>query len=338
MALSWSALLVWKVLMLSFGTGGAHKACGPGDNEGRCRTVQKEHVLLQNLQQVVKKGASTEVLQEEMSSQQLLHEKQRQDAVTQGIVQRWLLGLSLMIREGVAPADMIAISRKSAEDFDVDTLDLATDDNEQTLFQKNVEAAHGIMCIVRKGDCGEEYSDVLHKVVLSFSNFQESSLFQSKRRAKARAAPWQGLTPDPEILALMKLGVIISMQRQVLLGEDTGSARQQRKDAFEQLRAMSDDELLTYSDLDKSELAYKFAKSQVMTLCLHTTGSCSSVLTTSLMEFAGVDASISLLEVVVRPAVKVAMKLFGIPEFPVETRAERAAASKAYVAQRRLES
>jgi len=280
-----------------------------------------------------------------VTEEQLAREKKRQEQLTQDMLDRSKLFVAVAVREGMAPDDAVAWTQKFADEFDVDAVDVSSDESLSELFSERMASGHDMVCHIRgalnEEDCEQEYSSTMKETLMSFMNFGDSSLLQSEKKAEKRALLGSGQV-DPELVTMQADATVLFMKFAVKAGDDEDAVRQCMQDYLDELKAMSGDSLLSYSDLSLYEGATRYVQDQVSTVCLLTTSenSCSEILADMVGQIAGQsmsDFGSTLLQVGLRPAMKVLVKLLGYQDVPEETAAQRAAVAKAYIAQRRLQ-
>lgn len=282
----------------------------------------------------------------DVSQEQLKREALRQETLTESTVQFVLMAIALFISEGLSYPHAISLARNFAASFDgvtwTDT-DLHSDASYHELVLDRTAPLEEMLCIIRhKGqqDCQNEEKRLFQTLLQQVSLLGTALFRDDGRHAAKHHEVEQGLA-DPKLLELWAESRFRGAKIAVKIGEDTDAIKHIFSDAMAQMRAMSDEELLTYAGMSKVGIAAAYMETSFRVICLHTTESCDDTMTAWIDELAGLaewGASTSLLQAGVRPAVQLVMKVMGIPERPEEIAAERAAATKADLAQRKLSS
>jgi len=274
-----------------------------------------------------------------LTRQQLEHEKRRRDTLVESLVERRLMILASLVREGMSEPDAVSSMQSWAEGFNVDDVsvkDLSSDSSLHALIQEGLVPLHHLICHVRQVEagCETEWKEYMNDALNILSEIRSSllQLLVGKGRTTKEVPIIEKGRTDPKVLELLQEHFLRYLKVIVKSGEDPGSALQMSSEAMGRLKTMSPSSLLAYTQYSKAELAKKYFLSILHTACLPSTGSCADLLSTMVWT-ADEEAhgGTTLLQVAVRPAVQLIMRIFGLPEVPEETAVERAMATEAYL-------
>lgn len=298
------------------------------------------------------------------TQQEMLREVARREDIVHGMVDRRLMMYATMVLEGVAVADVVSLARAFSSAFAPDApQELISSESLQQLIKDQSVPFHDMICHIRNGgktgvDCEKEWqqftADALSVLAELGSSFVQL-VHPSWRRGSTIIMGAEGRT-DPVLLDGMERHLNAALKILVKTGEDPASAVQLAQEAVGRLQALSDEQLLAYVDTSSATLSKKFLISVLRTACLPTTSSCSDTLAQIIWAVdnlphgdgdvgskaaapyylqSGAGVGSSLLQSGAGAVVQLVMKLFGLPEHPEETVAERAAAVEAYLKQQR---
>lgn len=279
-----------------------------------------------------------EISEAHVSEQQFEREKRRQAGIVQDLVQVYSGFVNLGLLEGMSEADAHANLKAVIANAQEPDIDLASDASRHDTFLKETQVVQDLMCHVSTGDCMEE-SRALNTNGLSSLTSNLLQLVSGKRSTtKNKMHGANEGKADAAIVTLSSEAMMLGVRYAVSVGEDPDVEKQAHKDALAKLQEMVESGESLASEGDLVEVSQQIYQAAFRLHCSWTTGSCSQSLHQLVGEITDLlPMGSSLLQVGVAVGVKIMMKLLGVPEFPEETATERAAASKAVLAQRRLQ-
>lgn len=287
-----------------------------------------------------------------LSKQQIKREEDRHKLMVEDAVERRLLVLGGLLLEGMTSADAVSLHQSLATELaeelkEMSVNDLKSNSSVPELVQQAGKPIHRMICHIQENeeDCESEWSELVRDAVeanLRIFSGLGSSLLQfltGSVEKKAAVANIEVGETNAELLKLLKETVVKGLKIFVRIGECPESMLLVARDTMTALKNLNSTMLLRFSGHTKLDLVTRLHVSLLHSVCRAAPHSCVDVVVpmiTKTEDIQDTQKENSLLEIALRPAVRVVLKLLDIPEFPEETAAKRAEASRAYLKQRRL--